>query len=200
MNSRRTVIVAGIPLLLGVLALLFLSLDFHATQSSSGTRSEVAKYTAGLPHGVKAQPPRELGLYVVGEDRLALSLKRELARRLGAGLGSPRVTVLDAPPEQASQPVLIVQVTDRDVKWTPVYARAAVSARFTYASDGDMSWRDEFTVVMNLMGGEPQIRVRGDLGVADTSRGVVSEPAYQRLLAQRIAAAVSEALQKQLSG
>ncbi len=200
MISGRFRTVAATLLLLGVLAILFLSLDFRAVHSASGTHLEISKYTIGLAQGEKAQPPESLDLHVEGKDPLALALRAELSEPMVAALGLTGVRLLDVLPEQAGGPVLMVRVADQGVNWTPIYARAAVTARMVYASDGDLSWRDEFTVRMSTTDGEPQIRVRGDIRMEDTTTGVVSQPAYRRLLAGQIAAAVSEALKKQLSG
>ncbi len=53
-------------------------------------------------------------------------------------------------------------------------------------------------VVMGRNDGLPQLRMRGDLTLGDTTRGVISRPAYQRHLAQQIASAVSDTLKKQV--
>jgi hypothetical protein len=92
----------------------------------------------------------------------------------------------------------MVQTIPSSLNWTPVYASAGVVTRIVYASDGDLSWREDTVVKMGRNDGGPQVRVRGDLELKDTTRGVVSRPAYHRHLSQQIALAVSNTVKKQL--
>ena len=93
----------------------------------------------------------------------------------------------------------VVRVSDGDAKWPPVHSRSALTVSMAYASDGDMSWRDEFTVRMGRQDGGPQVRVRGDISVADATNRLISEPAYRRHIAEQIAVMVGGTLKQQLS-
>jgi hypothetical protein len=136
---------------------------------------------------------------VAGGDSLSAYLEKALVRHWSARSGSRDVEAVSSVSGLTEGPVLMVQPAERSVRWTPIFASGSVVFKTVYASDGDLSWRDDGTVVMSFSG-EPQIRIRGDLTLEDTTRGLVSRPAYERHLAERMAIHVSDALWKQLSG
>lgn len=196
---RMRVVLMGL-LVVGILALGLTLLDFRIAESSDNTQTEMARMTLGLEAGATLPPPGSLRIHVAGGESLSAYLKTELAQQWAAKSGARDMEIVSSLSDQADGPALMVQPEESSVSWTPIFARASISIKIVYASDGDLSWRDDRSVVMSTRDGRPQIRVRGDLKLEDTTRGLVSRPAYQRHLAERIAMQVSDVLWKQLSG
>jgi hypothetical protein len=82
---------------------------------------------------------------------------------------------------------LAVGIAEREVFWTPVYGRAQLTVLIAYASDtGDISWRDG--PPSEVRGGQDlAVRIRGDIRVADATRGFIARPAYLQHLGKAIA-------------
>lgn len=198
MKMRRTksLIAAGALLLISALMLL---VEVRLASSNTTTQSEISKFTMGVPQGEAAPMPGSLQVTVEGSDPLAAALKRQVRMELGRTIGIGDVRLLDSVPAGSGQPVAVLGVGERDVRWTPVYSRSTLSVSLAYASDGEMSWRDETPVKMGRMDGRPQIRVRGTIDVADVTTGVISEPAYRQHLAEQVTTLVGGALRQQFS-
>ncbi len=192
MNRTRMLLVTLV--LAAVAAVLLLSIDFQAANSASSMRSTVARMTVGTID----RPEGGLVLFVDGSGDLDAYLEKELVRRLESMAGIAGVTVVNSMTDGTGWPMLAVQARGDALNWTPAYAKASVVTRIVYASDGDMSWRDDTSVAMGRPDRQSQLRVRGDLELADTTWGVVSRPAYRRHLAQQIASAVSDVLKEQV--
>ncbi len=200
MRLPRTTKILGAFLVVAVATALSLSMDFRAAQSASDTSSTISKITFGTP---PLRPEGTLVLHVAGDGELRGDLEKALIPRLEKVAGIADVRVLGSMPSESANPILPVLVVEarRDAStWTPAYASASIVTRIVYASDGDLSWQNDKAVVMGRNDGLPQLRMRGDLTLGDTTRGVISRPAYQRHLAQQIASAVSDTLKKQVYG
>jgi pimeloyl-ACP methyl ester carboxylesterase len=85
------------------------------------------------------------------------------------------------------------------VTWTPLYGRASPTFQVIFASDGDVTWRDTGTVFMSNDIG-PVVRLYGTFEQADSTYGLLSRPAYIRLLnesaAEQIVKSLSNALER----
>ncbi len=197
MHPIRTRLVLG-ALIVVIVAALLLLVDFQAATSASIVESSVSKFTVGATASTRFPPPASLCLVVSGGSELHAYLEKELVQGLRSAPGIGEVTPIDSADGEKSCPTLLVEASPDVLTWTPVYSSARGVARLIYASDGDLSWRNDKAVVMSNRDGSPQVRVRGDLKLGDTTRGIMSRPAYQRHLAHQIALAASDVLKKQV--
>jgi hypothetical protein len=165
--------------------------------AASDTRSQAEVGTTRIGATVAPDPSgTRLSLHVDGDDGLTEALRRELPRAIGAVGVFAGVDVLSTPPTAADRPALVVGVASRELFWTPVYATGAVQVAFAYASDrADLSWRDDGPIVLVE---EPAVRSHGRLRLSDTTRGLVSWPAYQGHLGREAAVRVAEQLRSAL--
>jgi hypothetical protein len=179
-----------------VLAAALLVADVRLAASETRSEAQVASAAAGAADAGDAAGAR-LVLHVEGSDGLAEALRRGLAATLGAPGLFAGVEVRSAPPAAADHPALVAGVAGRDVFWTPLYAAGTVEVGFAYASDrGDLSWREAGVFAF---GGGAAVQLQGRVRVTDTTRGLVSRPAYVEHLGRAAAARVAEQLRSVLA-
>jgi hypothetical protein len=194
MIMQRTVLGLVLLLLVGILAAAFWWLDFHAARSETQAEHVLEAFTAGEP---EKAPPARLKVYVADTDGLAEALRAALVSDLQQDLTIGRVEPVDTIGEQAGRPVLVVELDNRTITWTPVYGSGRMTANIAYASNGDLSWRDKSPVRMDSTDA-PTIWVRGEFKINDTTWGLISHRWYLRHLAKELAAEVTRALESQL--
>ncbi|MBI2955430.1 MAG: hypothetical protein HYY30_14040 [Chloroflexi bacterium] len=201
-TTGLAIIGAVIFVLLGA-GLVFLNI--RAATSNTNTNSSVSTARLGADRGAPTEGMQNLGfngdpsiwLYIEGDDAVTAVLRHELLALLEGKLRFARVTLLQTPPTDANHPAMVAAISEQEVTWTPVYARARLRARFAFASDkGNISWRDEEAFVLY----EPAVRLRGDLTVADETRGLISRPAYTAHLGRAVAEQIIDQLQRALEG
>lgn len=187
----------------GILALIVIGigiiaglqwLDVGAITSTTRTEHHISTF-AYPGNDTEISVSGNVAVEVVGpdDDSLVEAVHRQLLADPAMG---PASLVAAADSDDTAR--LIVDITDGDVSWLPVWSHAVIEPHVVYASDGDVSWKDETPVVMNSAAG-PVLRVRGDLTIADESRGLMSRPGYRRHLAQQVASGVREAMAQQLT-
>jgi hypothetical protein len=199
MARARVIVIALAALALAGAALLWV--DFHAARSETRANSQVTTLTSGSGEQALGQVPPgwTIALQVAGgggiESRLRTSLPAEMERRPSIG----EVRGLRSPDDPVDTPAMLVELTQAETGWTPVHATATVIASFVYASNGDLTWRnDESIGISNERG--PTVLVKGEIKLSDTTSGVISLPAYQRKLGEALAVEVATKLENALAG
>lgn len=171
--------------------------DFQAATSHAGANSQVATYSSHLD-GIRAtQSSGELRLYVSGGDALSAVLRKQLTALLRSGPTFHSVKIEDSPPSTVGGPALMVEISQREGLWTPVRATGHLVMKIVYASNGDLSWRDDSVVRMENRG-QPLRRIRGEFQLQDSTNGLISQRGYDRHLGQSVAGQVSDSLLKAL--
>ena len=191
---QRTVLRLVLLLLAGILAAAFWWLDFHAARSETQAEHVLEAFTAGEP---EKAPPTRLKVYVANADGLAEALRTALVSDLQQDLAIGRVEPVDTIGEQAGSPVLVVELDNRKITWTPVYGSGRMTANIAYTSNGDLSWRNKSPVRMDSTD-VPTMWVRGEFEINDRTWGLISHRWYLRHLAKKLAAEVTRALESQL--
>jgi hypothetical protein len=191
-NKTRTIII-----LIGLLALagIFLFADFSLSRSQTASEHRLATYRLGgdLPAPVPAG--QSMRLAVAGEGALAEKLRQALLAELTASsLFASGDWVVETNAGNNNLDLLITVDANRTF-WTPVYAQATLATILVYASDGDISWHGASPIIMETDDGTPVLWADGDFELSDRSGGLLSRPAYQRLLAEKMAAEIVRALE-----
>ena len=186
-------------ILVALLAASFLLLDFQIAHSQNRINSNVSTYAASLQKGERLPPNRPLAVYVSGTGALASTFRQELVQRLQTSPEFSNVDLHSSPIETMDKPVLRVEIIQEAITWTPLYGKASPTFQVAFASDGDITWRNTGTVFMsNDMG--PVVRLQGTFEQADSTFGLLSRPAYMRLLsesaAEQIVNSLSNALER----
>jgi hypothetical protein len=185
--------------LLVLLAAGFLLLDFHAAHSQNRINSNVSTYAISLQEGERLPPNQPLAVSITSSGALANAFRQELVQRLQASPEFSNVNLHSSPIETMGRPALRVEIIREAVTWTPVYGRADLTFQVSYASDSGVTWQDTETAIMsNEMG--PVVRLNGTFEQADSTFGLLSRPAYMRLLsesaAEQIVKSLSSALER----
>ncbi|MGE5620512.1 MAG: hypothetical protein ACM3US_14795 [Sphingomonadaceae bacterium] len=194
MNRRFGAI--AVLLLAVMLGFFFFWVDFWAAIGQTRTNSQVSTYSM-TPQGSRdSGPTGTLTVFVPGDDPLEVAFKRELVSFLEKGTLFGDTRLVDSPAANPDGPAVTVEIAERDLLWTPIRAQARLMLKLAYASDGDLSWRDDRVVHMETRSEAGMRRVRAEFQVEDTSYGVISRPAYIRRIGRAIAADVQKALEK----
>jgi hypothetical protein len=177
----------------------FLLLDFHAAHSQNHINSNVSTYAISLQEGERLPPNQPLVVSITGSGALANAFRQELVQRLQASPEFSNVNLYGAPIETMGRPALHIEIIRDAVIWTPVYGRANLTFQVSFASDGGVPWRGTETAVMSNEKG-PVVRLNGTFEQADFTFGLLSRPAYMRLLsesaAEQIVKSLSNALER----
>lgn len=193
--KRSVAVIIGLLVLSGVVA-SFWQLDFRAARSLTTSKHQLSTATSTQkPEQIPTVDRLAIAVGQRGEQSLTPFLAEALLHRFRTDF-SDGATRYQAETEQAGFPLLRIEIMVQDVKWTPVNARAQVTVSLVYGSDGDVSWRNDPTLI--IQSGEPLVRARGEIQVTDRTQGVISRRAYQKHLAQQIAAEIYKAMQQPL--
>lgn len=189
----RRVLLALIVVGLGMIAGLQW-LDVRAMTSTTQTEHSISAY-ASTVGDIEVDTGGSVAVEVIGQDGdpLVEVVRRQLLAEPAMGPAS-----LVAAADRDDTARLLVDISKRDVSWLPVLSHAVIEPHIVYASDGDLSWKDETPVEMHSDDGS-LLRIRGDLTIEDESRGLMSRPAYRQHLAQQIASGVRDAMAQQLT-
>lgn len=191
MDSRPRALLVVVVLALALVVSLFAFVDFHAMESNT-----LADASVGTAQANKATAPvdQPLQLLVLGDGPVADRLSDHLAAELSPTFATINQT--DEPIESWNGPVLVVGIVESDVRYNPVTPSAAVTAEFAFVGSGNVTLATQFArgemppVLSNL---NPYV-VQGDVVLQDESRGIVSVPAYERHVTERLATKLGDAL------
>ncbi|MBX2998410.1 MAG: hypothetical protein KF893_07845 [Caldilineaceae bacterium] len=167
-------------------ALIFWTMDFHASQSQTHAQHTLSTSTVSSPdRRILMQEGIVIQTAETGLDLLDTNLTQELTDRFRLELPADKVTLGN---ESDGRPILWIEVRDTEIHWTPFRANADLTIEVIYASDGDISWRNATGTIMS--GDQPAVHSRGNLQLLDNTQGIISRKAYQRHLSTQIAAEV----------
>ncbi len=181
-------------LLIAGLAAAFWWLDFRAAQSQTNSTSSIST-AASLPQGTAA-PRRDVAVYVAGDGWLYAAIRTALVPALQSSGSFQQVELLSNLPQQAAHPLLIVEINDLAIIWTPVYAQATLDVVFAYTSEGDAAWRNQETAVLEQAN---EIKTKGSIHINHRSMGLISRRSYYNILGQQVASQINGELAKILA-
>jgi hypothetical protein len=178
--------------IIALAALLFWTQEFHASQSQTHAQQTLSTSTVSSPDGtILAQEGIVIQTAETGIGLLDATLAQELVSRFQLNLPLEKVTMGN---ESRGRPLLWIEISQREIHWTPFRSNATLTIDIIYASDGDLSWRYATGTVMN--GDQPTVHSRGTLKITDRSQGIISRKAYQRHLGAQIADEIYRMMQQ----
>ena len=154
--------------------------------SSSGTSGQAASQISAA----------KTGLFVSGDEKLARAVQQELTHLLGGQPQFGQIELVDGASDTADFPLLFVVFDRQEITWTPVYARTALEISVSYASNGDVSFRQTKPVEFKHTSDQPSLMSNGQYSFTDVSWGLISNPGYLNYLAREIAKAIAADLKK----
>ncbi|MBI1295415.1 hypothetical protein GC175_10725 [bacterium] len=164
-------------------ALLFVwmaPIDLHAARSRTNTSHTLSTATLDGPDARLVQR-QGIEIRIVAGDQhgVGSALAQELARQLGQRLPQSQIHISDAHIDDASSlPIVLIEITESNLSWTPIWSDAALTAEVVYASDGDLSWRGATSMIIGSE--KPTVHSRGTILLTDSSRGLFSQFGYHR--------------------
>ena len=189
-RAVRLLAVTLVVLAVGIGA-AFAFLDASALQGETSTESTVGTSQLG---NATASLDGPVTLAVGGDGWIEQSVGDRVETELidrGA-----TVTRVDTPNETPDEPVLVIEIAEKQVEYSPFTPSATVEARFAYVQSGNA------TLATSIVRGDPMVVssnrdvyvVGGRVTVQDRASGVATWPAYQRRVATATGAAVIRAL------
>jgi hypothetical protein len=196
--SKRTIrltLFGAVLIISGALAaLIFWTMDFHASQSQTHAQHTLSTSTVSSPdHTILMEEGIVIQTVGTGIELMDMRLSQELTERFRLDLAADKVTLGD---ESSGGPMLSIEISECDIRWTPFRSSADLTIEVFYASDGDLSWRYTNGTVMR--GDQPAVHSRGKLQLADQTQGIISRKAYQKHLSTQIAAEIYRMMQQPL--
>jgi hypothetical protein len=198
---RKGWIALAVVLLLVVVAVAGLWLfEFRLAFSNTAGDHQMSTYSTGEEEEqVAGLPGSTVALAVADEGAMAPYLEAELRKALLEEPDFDEVEILDAAPDSVPSQYLLATVSESQVTWTPFYGVAAVTVEVAYSSNGDLTWREETPVTLNNEDGAV-VWARGTFALADRSWGLISRPAYYRLLATGLAEQIGDSVAESAPG
>jgi hypothetical protein len=186
-------VIAGVV----VAAALFLLADFRLIRSKTNSEYTSSSIAFNNPEGNAQLPQHQsLDIYILGQDRISRQLARVLPRILEINPYVGEINILDGPPVDALDSVLVIEPIENDLFWTPVYGSSDMDVQYYYASDGKVGWMGD--EVLESEPGEYTKRISGTLSESDRSFGVLSLPGYSRFLAESMGLNINTSLENVL--
>lgn len=163
--------------------------DFHAMESATDASTSVS--TAQANHST-APMNVPLTLVVLGERPLAA----DLGDRLETNLSERWTVTRAAKPADTDGPIMVVIVSEAELRYNPITPSAAVTARFGFVGSGNATLATRMAQDTNpvVYSNRDPYGVEGEVRLRDRSRGIVSWPGYQRHVADALASSVENAL------
>ncbi len=195
MKTKFKVLIAAAALVV-LLAAAFLLLDFRLMTSRTNSQSTVASSSGGdgAPKSVVVDTT---GLYVEGPDALAASLGAEIRQGLQGEQHVGELTTINMPADKLDIAQMVVQVTPETRIWTPFYAQSEYLVSVSYASNGDVSFRNQEAPHFMFVGPQAAMQFDAEITVKDQSAGLMSAPGYRHYLAEKIAGMIKDTFQQE---
>ncbi len=142
--------------LLVVFTAIFLLLDFRLLQGQMAVNSSASTFASSVDEQSRFPLNQDVDLYVQApqefENKLVGALREALQTNPYLGEINPEIDPElnpDAEPLLAAEgSVLVIEIEDPTTFfWTPFYARSETTVQVAYASDGEVTWIGEDTVV-----------------------------------------------------
>ncbi len=108
------------------------------------------------------------------------------------------VSMINRMADRLDLPVLYIEMIPVRHFWSPVYASSEYQMNVSYATNGDVSFRNQAAPHF-VMGGNPAaLQFKAMVTLTDTSTGLISTLGYQDYLVEKMVTLVQETLQKQV--
>jgi hypothetical protein len=198
MKSKRWIILVAVIGLIALTAPALILANFSSMTSQMEHNSSLATSTGSID---PAQPiyPQMTGLVVTGDERLAAALRDQIVRQLQGSPAFGQIQVLSGIVERVDFPILLIEITQKEILWTPIYARANLQINLAYASNGDISFRLTRPTEFKQTGSETSIQRSGQYTFSDVSWGIISSPGYIDYLAREIVRPISNDLRGKIN-
>lgn len=193
MSRRNTFLLSLLGILGGLLLLIVLLnvVPLYAASSQTETNTSLGTGRSGETLPANMAPGFTLYYQVEGISPLATAVRQALPEALAETSvgGAEAVSDLNA----VAPPRLFVDLEVGRRLWTPLYGQAQITANIYFASAAEAPWPADDPMIFE---GSPEIQAEGEVTVRDATWGLLSKPAYNRLLGEALADAIAAQLQQ----
>lgn len=203
MKARRRIIVGALAMLaaFAVFGMITLNIRLAVSATNANTTSSTAN---SFSHGQVTDfdaITRKICFHVNDRVGLASTLSWEIREALRAA-NRFDVYLVNNEPGTDDRPLLLVEITNPKVLWTPLYGTATFDVKYVYATDTTdpkllHGTDDHFE--SDAVPEKFQLRARGTISVSDTTKGLITLPAYRKHLAEGAAKTIVEGIVKALN-
>ncbi len=193
---KRSLVIA--IAVLAVLAAAFFLLNFRLMNSQTGMNSGTA---SGGSEGFKKSPkfaPAATGLYVEGTGPMADAVRARVKQAIQRQDYVGEVSMINLMADRLDLPVMYIEMIPVRHFWSPVYASSEYQMNVSYATNGDVSFRNQAAPHFVMDGNPPALQFKAMFTLTDTSTGLISYQGYQDYLVEKMVTLVRETLQKQV--
>ncbi len=170
---------------IAVLLVAFWCLNFRIAASDTKSEKNVISTRMGdkLPDAMQLR--ERIDLVLVGEGPLIPALQKSLEVEVNnAGIGD--IELVEGLNRIYQGPVLVLEVAQPDLFWTPFFATSQFTIKSGYSSNGDTNFMRQTPVTVNIRG-ELALLMYGEYKVSDRSWGMISRLGYHQALADYLA-------------
>jgi hypothetical protein len=170
------------------------TLNFHLANARSEYNHTFARSYAPKPGGTKVLANSRVYLHVEKREGLGGAFAWELREQLRAVCGM-NVTLVNNEPGPEDFPLVFVAVRDVKSFWTPFYAQGSVSilGKFaSYSSHIGVEWNTNMAIDPASAAGDLPLLIQMEAKSKTTASGIVSLPAYRKMLLTDIAREFAE--------
>jgi len=182
---------------LAVFGLLTLTTTFHLAQAKTSVNAQSSLASGNNPNAEHVPDMSRVFLHV--ENRVGIGSALAWALRRSLEEDGFTVVLLNNDPGPDDYPLLLAGIRDKHGWWTPLYASGGtriVSRYASYTTDIELD-RSE---IVRLDGTDDQsslpMQMRMTVEVSNRTIGLVSLPAYRRMLVDEPAADIAEFVKK----
>lgn len=198
-TNRRIFLIFGIFLVLLIIAAFSLS-SFRLISSQTESKSTVAASNRGATANIKIEFPSAINGSFAGNGSLKDMLQKNLTIAIESWHGNNSVQPLANVDLNATTPILVVEIAQQDIKWTPVYTKSDVLVKVYYSDNGDISFKNRQPIFFqNNDSGGPNLQFAGEYTLSDVSWGIMSYPGYADFLAGQITNSVMATLKEKFN-
>lgn len=204
MASRRRMIAGALALVSAFLVFGMLTIDLRLAASSTNTNSTNSSVNS-FSHADLTKFDaftQKICFHVNDRVGLASTLSWEIREALRTA-NRFNVYLVNNDPGADDHPLLVAEIENPSVLWTPVYGRATFNVKYVYATDTadpKILQAASDSLEPESLPEKFQLRVRGSISVSDSTKGLITLPAYRKHLAETAAEPIVKAITKALDG
>ncbi|GEM_PF-2181575 len=182
-----------------ILCVAFGLFDFRISKSQATFNSTIASSHQGESAISIEFAPATTGLFVDAGAGLSQEIQTKLTKMLEDQDYTGQVSAMSAPADHMDIPVLYVVVAPIKHIWTPFYTSSEIQMSVSYATNGDISFRNQSITHFQSNGNQPALQYQATFTITDSAFGLISYPGYQHSLAEMLTGQVVTSHQKLIS-
>jgi len=169
----------------------YLNFRVAASNAKSEHNNSTTSIGDGLPDAMQRR--EKINLVLIGKGPMIGALPKALAVEMNKA-GMEDIELVQGIEPDYQSPVLVVNVGNPDILWTPFFATSQFTIQVGYSSSGEPPLMGETLVTIDNKNG-PVLNMYGEYEISDRSWGLISRLGYHQALAEYLAKELVSTLQ-----